>query len=65
MFQVRDGTERGKAIFFFRSKLTLPEGEGTGLQNESWQDESASKAFTRALILFIALPEGKDNPEPG
>jgi hypothetical protein len=55
----------GEAIFFFRSKLTLPEGEGAGLQNESWQDESASEAFTPALILFIALPEEKDNPEPG
>ena len=31
-----------------------------------WQDESASEAFTPALILFIALPEVKDNSlEPG
>jgi hypothetical protein len=35
-----------------------------GPQIETWQGRSAA-AFTPAVILFIALPEGKDNIDPG
>ena len=35
-----------------------------GPQIETWQGRSAA-AFTPAVILFIALPEAKDNIEPG
>ena len=35
-----------------------------GPQIETWQRRSAA-AFTPAVILFIALPEAKDNVEPG
>ena len=31
---------------------------------ETWQRRSAA-AFTPAVILFIALPEAKDNIDPG
>jgi len=54
---------RSKAVFFFRSKLTLPEGEGRP-QIETWQRRSAA-AFTPAVILFIALPEVEDKADPG
>ena len=33
-------------------------------QIETWQRRSAA-AFTPAVILFIALPEAKDNIDPG
>jgi hypothetical protein len=33
-------------------------------QIETWQRRSAA-AFTPAVILFIALPEPKDNIDPG
>jgi hypothetical protein len=33
-------------------------------QIETWQRRSAA-AFTPAVILFIALPETKDNIDPG
>jgi hypothetical protein len=33
-------------------------------QIETWQRRSAV-AFTPAVILFIALPEAKDNIDPG
>ena len=35
-----------------------------GPQIETWQGRSAA-AFTPAVILFIALPEAKDNIDPG
>jgi hypothetical protein len=35
-----------------------------GPQIETWQGRSAA-AFTPAVILFIALPEGEGNTEPG
>jgi hypothetical protein len=35
-----------------------------GPQIETWQRRSAA-AFTPAVILFIALPELEDKPEPG
>ena len=53
------------AVFFFRSKLILPEGEGPASQIETWQGDGQRRAFTPAVILFIALPEAKDNIDPG
>jgi hypothetical protein len=35
-----------------------------GPEIETWQGRSAA-AFTPAVILFIALPEAKDNIDPG
>jgi len=35
-----------------------------GPQIETWQGRSAA-AFTPAVIIFIALPEAKDNIGPG
>ena len=35
-----------------------------GPQIETWQGRSVA-AFTPAVILFIALPEAKDNIDPG
>lgn len=52
-------------FFFFRSKLTLPEGEGPRTRIEAWQGVEKEWAFTPALILFIALPEAEDKTEPG
>ena len=56
---------RRKAVFFFRSKLTLPEGEGPASRSKLWQGTGQRRAFTPAVILFIALPEAKDNIDPG
>jgi hypothetical protein len=56
--------EPWKAVFFFRSRLTLPGRVKAGPQIESWQGRSAA-ALTPAVILFIALPEVKDNIDPG
>jgi len=58
-------TSKGKAVFFFRSKLTLSEGEGPASRSKPWQGDGHRRAFTPALILFISLPEGKDNIDPG
>jgi CheY-like chemotaxis protein len=52
------------AVFFFRSKLTLPEGEGPASRSKLGSD-GQRRAFTPAVILFIALPEAKDNIDPG
>jgi hypothetical protein len=46
-------------VFIFPLKLTLPEGEGPVAGNRQ------RLAFTPAVILFIALPEAKDNIDPG
>jgi hypothetical protein len=35
-----------------------------GLRSKLWQGRSAA-AFTPAVILFIAVPEVKDNIDPG
>ena len=50
-------------ILFFRSKLTLPEGEVRD-QIEPWRG-GQGRDFTPALILFIALPENENNADPG
>ena len=54
-----------KAVFFFRSKLTLPEGEGPASRSKTLAEKGHRRAFTPAVILFIALPEDKDNIDPG
>jgi hypothetical protein len=59
-----DRFRQRKAVFFFRSKLTLPEGEGPAADRNSSRQRSR-RAFTPAVILFIALPEAKDNIDPG
>ena len=46
-------------VFFFRSTL-LPEGEGSRASIIG-----SAQAPTPPVILFIALPEPKDKPEPG
>jgi len=57
-------TAAGKQYSFFRSKLTLPEGEGPAA-DRNLAGNGQRRAFTPAVILFIALPEEKDNIEPG
>ena len=48
-------------LFFVRSDL--PEGEVP--QPDGALAGRSGRGFTPALILFIALPETQDNPEPG
>jgi hypothetical protein len=43
----------------------LPEGEGPASRSELWQGDGQRRAFTPAVILFIALPDAKDNLDPG
>jgi len=62
-FEGRSCTEPQKAVFFFRSTLTLPEGEGQA-RDRTWQD-ARRQALTPAVILFIALPESQDKGDPG
>jgi len=54
-----------KAVFFFRPKLTLLEGEGPTSGSKLLQGAGQRWASTPAVILFIALPEAKDNADPG
>ena len=54
-----------KGVFFFRSELTLPEGEGPASRSKTLAENGHRRAFTPAVILFIALPEAKDNIDPG
>jgi hypothetical protein len=58
------GGQRKAVFFLFRSKLTLPEGEGPASRSEL-SENGQRRAFTPAVILFIALPEEKDNIDPG
>jgi hypothetical protein len=48
----------------FRSKLTLPEGEGPAADRHFGRERSAA-AFTPAVIIFLALPEAEDKTPPG
>jgi len=36
-----------------------------GQQIEAFTEDGQRRAFTPAVILFIALPEAKDDTEPG
>jgi len=53
-----------KAVFFFRSELILPEGEGRSARSKLGSD-GQRQAFTPAVILFIALPEAENEIDPG
>jgi hypothetical protein len=54
-----------KLYSFFRSKLIYREGEGPASRSRTLAENGHRRAFTPAVILFIALPEAKDNIEPG
>jgi len=54
-----------KQYSFFRPKLTLLEGEGLTSGSKLLQGTGQRRAFKPAVILFIALPEAKDNADPG
>ena len=51
------------AVFFFRSTMNSPEGGGRSPE-QCWQGEPEAGPHT-AMILFIALPEAKDNINSG
>jgi hypothetical protein len=59
------GVGRQEAVFFSRLKLNLPEGEGLSGRSKTLAEDGQRQAFTPVLILFIALPEAKDNSDPG
>jgi len=59
------GGQQRKGVFFFRLKLTLPEGEGPASRSKTLAENGQRRAFTPAVIIFIALPEAKDNADPG
>jgi len=63
--RMRARGEQRKAVCFFGSKLTMPEGEGPSSRSRTLAENGHRRAFTPAVILFIALPEEKDNIEPG
>jgi hypothetical protein len=52
----------GGILFSFETDFNLRMKAGP--QIETWQGRSEA-AFTPAVILFIALPEAKDNIDPG
>jgi hypothetical protein len=52
------------AVFCFSFETDFTGRVKAGPQIETWQGRSAA-AFTPAVILFIALPEVKDNIDPG
>jgi hypothetical protein len=52
----------GGILFSFETDFTWRVKAGP--QIETWQGRSAA-AFTPAVIIFIALPEAKDNIDPG
>jgi hypothetical protein len=59
---------KAKRYSFFVRRLTLPEGEGSVWQNGTLARTNLQASLHASLILFIAfiaLPEEKDNPEPG
>jgi hypothetical protein len=53
-----------KQDILFSFELTLLGGVKAGPQIEAWQGRSAA-AFTPAVIIFIAVPEARDNIDPG
>jgi hypothetical protein len=54
---------RQKAVFFFRSTLTYQEGEGQ--PPDRTRQDGLRRAFTPAVVLFIALPETENKTDPG
>jgi hypothetical protein len=53
-----------ESSILFSFELILPEGEGPAADRD-FSRERSRRAFTPAVILFIALPEANDNVEPG
>jgi hypothetical protein len=60
-----DGDQQRKAVFLFSFENDLAEGEGPASRSKTLAENGHRQAFTPAVILFIALPETKDNIEPG
>jgi hypothetical protein len=60
-----DSSRRRKAVFLFSFETDLAGGRRPGQQIETLAENGHRRAFTPAVILFIALPEAKDNIEPG
>ncbi len=55
-----------KSSILFSFETDFAEGcEGQASRSKLWQGTGQRRAFTPAVILFIALPEAKDNIEPG
>ena len=50
-------------LFFFRSTLSVQEGEGRS-PDRTWREDQR-QALTPAVILFIALLSTEDKSEPG
>jgi hypothetical protein len=61
---MRDSVRQLRAVFFFRSRLTLPEGEGR-FADRNLAATVSGRPSHQPLILFIALPEAEDNLDPG
>jgi hypothetical protein len=61
---VRESRVRIESSILFSFELMLPEGEGPANRSD-FSRERSRRAFTPAVILFIALPESEDNIEPG
>ena len=56
--------QRTESVILFSFETDFTWRVKAGPQIETWQGRSAA-AFTPAVILFIALPEEKDNIDPG
>ena len=52
-----------KEVFFFRSTLTYQEGEGQ--PRDRTRQDGLRRAFTPAVVLFVALPETENKTDPG
>jgi hypothetical protein len=64
MFGMRGSRPRTESGILFSFETDFTGGVKAGPQIEIWQGRSAA-AFTPAVIIFIALPEAKDNIDPG
>jgi hypothetical protein len=65
MFWVRGSRPPTERSILFSFELTLPEGEGPASRSKLLAENGQRRAFTPAVILFIALPEAEDNIDPG
>jgi hypothetical protein len=54
-----------KQDILFLFELTVSEGEGPTSRSRALARDGQGRAFTPALIFFIALPETKDKLDPG
>ena len=59
----RAGGSRQKAVFFFSFGLMYREGEGPP-RIRTLTEDGQRRAFTPAVILFIALPAVQDKSDP-